>query len=647
MLTNTDTAKHWDDGLVGTARRIAELEVSPLRVLAGPGTGKTFSMMRRVARFIEDGVDPNRILVCTFTRTAATDLKKALAELGIEGVESVQACTIHSLCFSMLSKAEVMEITRRVPRTLLAFEQRFMLEDLKGGVFGGIRDCEKRLKAFEAAWARRQTEDPGWPQDNVDRRFQASLLSWLQFHQAMLVGELVPASLRFLVDNPAAVVKQAFDQVLVDEYQDLNRADQAVIDEISENGALTVIGDENQSIYSFRFAHPEGVTQFDASHSGTHDEQLVECRRCPKAVVELANSLIINNVNRADRPIQALPGNPDGDVYIVQWSSLMDESQGLAKYISHKISQGEVLPGRVLVLAPRRQFGYDIRDELNKLNVPAHSFFHEEELDNESSQEVFSLLTLLANRDDRVALRCWCGFGSNSLNSGAWQRVWKKCADDGDTPWGFLDELLSGKRKMPHTKPVVERFALLQQRLQSLQGLTGHALVNALFPHGNDWAVSLRNLSFTFTVKDFSASQLLDHLRSNITQPELPTDVDYVRVMSLHKSKGLTADMVVIVGCIDGLVPTLPDNVPLAEEERVIEEQRRLFYVALTRTRSVLVLSSVTTLPRNLAYRIRARITGGVKTHASAVASRFLAELGSSRPAATTGKRFLKDASIG
>ena len=130
MLTNTDTAKHWDDGLVGTARRIAELEVSPLRVLAGPGTGKTFSMMRRVARFIEDGVDPNRILVCTFTRTAATDLKKALAELGIEGVESVQACTIHSLCFSMLSKAEVMEITRRVPRTLLAFEQRFMLEDL-------------------------------------------------------------------------------------------------------------------------------------------------------------------------------------------------------------------------------------------------------------------------------------------------------------------------------------------------------------------------------------------------------------------------------------------------------------------------------------------------------------------------------------
>ncbi len=81
----------WDDNLEGPARRIAELDHSPLRVLAGPGTGKTFALMRRVARFLQSGAFPRRILVCTFTRTAVSDLKKELRALGIEGVDEVTA----------------------------------------------------------------------------------------------------------------------------------------------------------------------------------------------------------------------------------------------------------------------------------------------------------------------------------------------------------------------------------------------------------------------------------------------------------------------------------------------------------------------------------------------------------------------------
>ena len=108
----------WDDGLTGPALEIARSSDSPLRVLAGPGTGKTFSMMRRVARLLQEGVGPERILVCTFTRTAATDLKKSLAALGTEGARDVNAFTIHSFCFSLLSRADVMEITGRTPRPL-------------------------------------------------------------------------------------------------------------------------------------------------------------------------------------------------------------------------------------------------------------------------------------------------------------------------------------------------------------------------------------------------------------------------------------------------------------------------------------------------------------------------------------------------
>ena len=126
-------------------------------------------------------------------------------------------------------------------------------------------------------------------------------------------------------------------------------------------------------------------------------------------------------------------------------------------------------------------------------------------------------------------------------------------------------------------------------------------------------------------------------LRVGITQPELPTDVDYVRVMSLHKSKGLTADLVIVAGCIEGLLPFILGDTR-AEEERMLEEQRRLFYVAITRARQILFLSSVSELPRDLAHRIGAQVRGGNPSHARTISSRFLAELGQSRPAAIRGR---------
>jgi len=110
---------HWIQGLEGPARRIAETPDSPLCVLAGPGTGKTFSMMRRVARLLEEGVPPEQILVCTFTRTAATDLKKSIRELHVQGASEVNATTIHAFCFGFLSSARVMEITPRLLAELM------------------------------------------------------------------------------------------------------------------------------------------------------------------------------------------------------------------------------------------------------------------------------------------------------------------------------------------------------------------------------------------------------------------------------------------------------------------------------------------------------------------------------------------------
>ncbi|MBI3948992.1 MAG: ATP-dependent helicase [Acidobacteria bacterium] len=647
---NNLNSTRWDDGLEGPAKRIAEIDRSPLRILAGPGTGKTFALMRRVARLLQNGANARRILVCTFTRTAAADLEKEIAKLGVEGVNDVWAGTLHAFCFGLLPRSEVLELTKRVPRPLLEFEERFLLEDIQGDDFGGIRERRRRLRAFNAAWARLQTDEPGWPVDPVDRAFHNKLLGWLRFHEAMLIGEIVPETLRFLRENPASNVRGTFEHVLVDEYQDLNRAEQVLLDLLAEAGTLTVVGDENQSIYTFKHAHPEGISTFEQTHPGTHDESLLECRRCPSLVVELANALISNNSTNTNRAVRPMPGNPRGEVYIVQWRSMEEEAEGIAQFIQQRIQFGQVEPGRVLVLAPRRQFGYAIRDALNNLDIPAHSFFHEEALEGNpkkidecAAQQAFTRVTLLANPDDRVALRCWCGFGSNSLRSCAWARLRAYCEESGESPRAALERLASGEISLPHTRGLVTRLQELQQRLNDLTHVVGQALADSLFPVGEPWTEPLRILASSIGSDDFSAKKLREVLRVGITQPELPTDVDYVRVMSLHKSKGLTADLVVVVGCIEGLIPTVDEDLPLADQSRALEEQRRLFYVAITRTRKTFVLSSVTELPRELAHRIGVHVVGGNRTHARTMASTFLGELGPSRPPALVGSTILRN----
>ena len=174
-------------------------KVAPPRI-GGPGTGKTYAMKRRVMRLLQEDATPHAILACTFTRTAARDIAREIAGLGVEGADKVWAGTLHGLSFSILSRQEVLEATGRVARPLTNTEERFLLQDLQAG-FQGIKKAEKRLRAFEAAWARRQNEEPGWPHDPLDLEFQAALLDWLRFHGAMLIGELVPVTLPHLQNN--------------------------------------------------------------------------------------------------------------------------------------------------------------------------------------------------------------------------------------------------------------------------------------------------------------------------------------------------------------------------------------------------------------------------------------------------------------
>lgn len=638
----------WDDNLEGPSLRIAAADESPLRVRAGPGTGKTFTLIRRAARLLENGAAPRQILVCTFTRTAAGDLKRELERLDVAGASSVRATTVHALCFSILAQNEVLEVTDRTPRPLLEYERRFLLQDLQRGEFGGIREREKRLKAFEAAWARLQSDQPGWPTDPVDQQFHHDLIDWMTFHRAMLIGELVPETLRYLRNNPATPERNAFPHILVDEYQDLNAAEQEFVQLIAQNAQLTITGDEDQSIYSFKYAHPEGIAEFHTRHPGTADETLDLCRRCPTNIVEMANRLISNNRRRTNRALVPRAENGVGEVHVVQWRTMREERDGLADFIQQRVQAGEVEPGRILVLAPARQFGYAVRDALNARGVQAHSFFQEQALDGDPkdlakcrAQQAFTLLTLAANSEDSVALRCWCGFGSASLRRGSWERIRRICADNGLTLTAALDGVEQGRIHLPYHGDLPTWLRDLRARLEALAPLRGPALVDALFPADNPDFAQLRTMAASID-PEAEAAQLLELLRTNVTQPELPTDVGYVRVMSLHKSKGLTADLVVVMGCVEGLIPRLPDDGPQADRDQALEEQRRLFYVSITRARQILVLSSVATLPRDRAYRMGVKVRGRGGNTIRTITSRFIDELGPTRPDPISGPQFLR-----
>ena len=293
-----------------------------------------------------------------------------------------------------------------------------------------------------------------------------------------------------------------FTKILVDEYQDLNVAEQEVIGLLARDAELTIIGDEDQSIYSFKHAYPEGIEQFHQRNAGTADETLDVCRRCPTAIVTLANELIGNNNQRVDRALLPHAENGQGEVHIVQWSGIEAEAEGLARFIRQRVVDGRVQPGRILVLAPRRVFGYAVRDALNAIDVPAHSFFQEQALegdpksaDDSRRQQAFTLLTLAADPVDATALRCWCGFGNQSLRTPAWARVRELCHQSDRALTDVLDDIRDGRIPLPYGDPLRARLAELQQRLQGLDNLVGRALVDALFPADDPDFRELRELA--------------------------------------------------------------------------------------------------------------------------------------------------------
>jgi DNA helicase-2/ATP-dependent DNA helicase PcrA len=191
---------------------------------------------------------------------------------------------------------------------------------------------------------------------------------------------------------------------------------------------------------------------------------------------------------------------------------------------------------------------------------------------------------------------------------------------------------------LPYTGPLVTRYVQLEQRLAALMPLDVSALVDSLFPDGNTETAAVRQIALLIAPNVQIPNQLLDELRTDITQPELPgTQGTSIRIMSLHKSKGLTARLVIIAGCVTGIIPSIDPQAPLAEQNRQRQEQRRLFFVGLTRSTETLVLSSAVRMPYAAALQMGMQVAARSGPNAILQASPFLAELGPNAPQPISG----------
>lgn len=443
----------WDTGLDAgsVAYDIASAPEPRVRVIAGPGTGKSFAMKRRVARLLENGVEPRELLAVTFTRVAAEDLHRELQKLGVPGCEELKGQTLHSLAMRILSRKHVLEAVGRSPRPLNSFEVKAVICDI-AGESGGKRTAKKLIQGYTAAWAQSQGDEPGFAKTDEEKAFQAALLAWLEFHQGMLIGELIPYLVRYLRDNPAAAERSEFRHLLVDEYQDLNKAEQTAIAYLGGDAEICIVGDDDQSIYSFKCAHPDGIREWRSLHPDSADLEMSDCHRCPTTVVEMANALINVNTNRAPRALTPLPDKGAGEVVIVQIPFIQDEATWITAKVTELLGKG-VHPSEIIILVQRAVAGKPILNALKSEGIPAKSYYEESQLDSEAAQTRFALFKLLLDNEDRVALRYLLGCDRDDFRHKAYARVRQHCEANGDSPWVAMDKLADKALAIPYTRP--------------------------------------------------------------------------------------------------------------------------------------------------------------------------------------------------
>jgi DNA helicase-2/ATP-dependent DNA helicase PcrA len=562
------------------------------RVLAGPGTGKSATLVALVDRLLEGNPAP-RIKLLTFTRAATAELAKKVSEH--PAAASERPSTIHSFSISVLLRnpgtggfPEPLRIAddwedRRIVRPTLS---------RRAGV--QVRKLDSLIHEMAANWESLQPEDD--PRvDAADRaHFLAAWGEHRQVYGYTLLQELPYALRQALQDHPD-LEGVDFDLLIVDEYQDLNACDLEVLHLIAQRGcAIIGAGDDDQSIYSFRRAAPEGIRRFADDYPGCADYPLSITQRCGARIIEWASYVINGDLGRPhERPqLTSVGGSPPGDVALLAFDREGSEARGVALLVQ-RLNQLGVPSDKILVLLRgdhNGAFSRPIKEALDSLQIPYSD-----------PEAVVRMLAEPRNRQMLAMFRLLV----NQRDSLAWATLFVLAPGIGEA---FCDHIygLARERRIQFGEALFNAYeadfpaaprsaARVKELMLSVTEWTAANLPPDEAPEEGwgHWMVAVAGgeiipepsaecVSVLEALDGLVESQGFGRYLSQITplaKDRALAESQGVRIMTMGGAKGLTVRATIIVGLEEGIIPR-----PDAD----LGEERRLLYVAMTRAKEFL-----------------------------------------------------------
>ena len=588
----------------------------PCLVIAGAGSGKTKVLTHKIAYLIsEKNVKPYNILAITFTNKAASEMKQRVEKIVGDVAQEMWMGTFHSICVRILR--------RFIDR--IGFDTSFLIFDTSDQKTV-VKECLKALniddKTFsdrsvlsEISNAKNEMLTPKAYQAKYSGEFRKEKIGQvyelyqkrLRENNAIDFDDIINYTIDILSENPDVLqyYTEKFKYVLVDEYQDTNKAQFTLVTILaSRYGKITVVGDNDQGIYSFRGADISNILNFEKDFPGTKIIKLEQNYRCTGNILKAANAVIKHNENKYEKKLWT--ENEDGSLpCLYQAEDEYDEANYVVKQIEHLKTEEYLKPKDFVILYRMNAQSRAIEDILRRENIPYKivgglKFYERKEI-----KDTIAYLRLIHNTSDNLSLKRIInepkrGIGKTSLD---------KIQEISDRTGTSMYEIIKHAEEfdLNRVKANAEEFINLieELRLKKQELSISELLKEVLNKSGYTRALELENtveaetrmqnleefLTVAIEFEEESADNTLPEFLESIT---LSSDVDEmqdedntVTLMTLHSAKGLEFPVVFLVGMEEGIFPGYKS----IGEPKELEEERRLFYVGITRAKQFLHLT--------------------------------------------------------
>ena len=618
-MTAEPAGRDWSRHLNAEQREAVAHVHGPLLVLAGAGSGKTRVLTTRLAVLLDEhGVPAERVFAVTFTNKAATEMKHRVATLLSRDPKGLWIGTFHSLSARLLRRdAERLGFSRQF--TIFDEEDRLalirrLLEERQ--ISPKLFPARAVQAVISSAKNRMQSAADLAASAGFDRLAQISaeimepLAAALRRQNAMDFDDLMLHPLTLFREHPDRLAwwRDRFAFVMVDEFQDTNRAQYEMVRMLGGHRNVFAVGDDDQSIYGWRGAEVKNMRDFQRDFDGCRVVRLEENYRSTQVILDAANAAITRNTGRLGKTLRTRRVGGES-VTIVAAADERDEAEYVARELAKRSAGGEWPLEDMAVLYRTNSQSRALEEAFRRAGVAyrlvgAISFYDRREV-----KDLLSYLRLVANpADDEAFVRAIAvprrGIGEASLQhfrevAAGWSKGLLETARIADRITGLRPNVRDGMQRfaalIDHLRQASADAAPVVLLEELIQAIGYEAVLMAEGQEGADRWENVRELvagaaEWSEVVGEDDTSTPLERYLSEaalVTAADSSEGADGVTLMTLHTAKGLEWPVVVLTGLEDGLFPLGR----AMESQEGLEEERRLFYVGLTRAKDKLYLS--------------------------------------------------------